>query len=245
MPSTFDEQLSEREEQTTGTPSGVAAFVDTFTDRMAEENGVSSKILTIPNVISFCRLLLIPVFLVLLIKGYDIAASFVFAFAALSDCIDGYIARTTNSVSKLGQILDPAVDRLLMISGAAGLIVVGRLPIWIVVIVLVRDLVLLCGGAYLLRKWSVRVPVIFAGKVVTTLLFFGFALLLINWPKVPGLGVTALSWLPGFTAGTFSLGIWFVYAGLVLGVFTTLYYIIKAIHGWIEAKERKTETATV
>ena len=245
MPTTFDDMLSEREEQTTGTPSGVAAFVDTFTDRMAEEDGVSSKILTVPNIISFCRLLLIPIFLVLLIKGHDVAASLVFAFAALSDSIDGYIARTTNSVSKLGQILDPAVDRLLMVSGAAGLIVVGRLPIWIVVLVLVRDLVLLCGGAYLLRKWSVRVPVIFAGKVVTTFLFAGFALLLINWPKVAGLGWTTLSWLPGFTAAPCSFGIWLVYAGLFMGIFTTLYYIIKALRGWKDARERMTETATV
>ena len=243
MPSAFDETKSKRDHAETGTPSGVAAFVDTFTDRMADEEGVSSRILTVPNVISFCRLLLIPVFLYLLIHDCNLAAACVFAFAALSDSIDGYIARTTHSISKLGQILDPAVDRLLMVSGAVGLIVVGRLPVWVVILVLVRDLVLLCGGAWLLRRWSVRIPVIFAGKVVTTFLFTGFALLLVNWPQVPGLGITELAWLPGFTQASCSAGIWFVYAGLVLGIFTTSYYVIHSIHALRDAKDQQAREA--
>ena len=227
MGSDFD-KLSEAEHTNSEGHEGVKAIVDTFTDRMGDEDGVSSKILTVPNIISFCRLLLIPIFLILLLKGHDVAAALVFAFAALSDCIDGFIARKTHAVSKLGQILDPFVDRLLMASGAIGLIVVGRLPIWMVVLVLLRDAVLLVGGTWLLKEKGIRVPVIFAGKVATTFLFSGFAFLLINWPIVNGLGVTTAAWLPGFTAATCSVGIWFVYAGLLLGIFTTSYYVIKS-----------------
>ncbi|MBR2789702.1 MAG: CDP-alcohol phosphatidyltransferase family protein, partial [Eggerthellaceae bacterium] len=156
----------------------------------------------------------------------------------LTDCVDGYIARATHSVSRLGQILDPAVDRLLMISGAIGLILVGRLPLWIFLLVIFRDAVLLVGGAWLLRTWQVRVPVVYAGKVVTTLLFSGFAFLLINWPIVAGLGWTSLSRLPGFNALPCSVGIWLVYLGLVMGVFTTSYYVIKSVIGLREAKAR-------
>ncbi|MEQ3362198.1 CDP-alcohol phosphatidyltransferase family protein [Raoultibacter massiliensis] len=195
----------------------------------AAEEPVSNKILTVPNVISAIRLCMIPVFLVLLIEGYDILATFIFALAAGTDWIDGQIARRTHTVSKLGQLLDPAVDRLLMISGVLGLLLVGRLPLWIIVVVLLRDGLLLVGGAILLSKYRIRVAVIYAGKVTTTLLFVGFAGLLLNWPLIAGLNVIDVSWLPGFNGVDVSWGIWFVYAGLVLGIITTGYYIAAAL----------------
>lgn len=190
---------------------------------------VSNRIFTVPNVISAIRLCMIPVFLVLLTEGYDILATFVFALAAGTDWIDGQIARRTHTVSKLGQLLDPAVDRLLMISGVLGLLMVGRLPLWIIVVVLARDLLLLVGGAFLLSRYKVRVPVIYAGKVATTLLFVGFAGLLLNWPLIGGFGIVDVAWLPGMNGEPVSWGIWFVYAGLVLGLATTIYYIGAAV----------------
>lgn len=186
----------------------------------------SNRIFTVPNLISVIRLCLIPVYFALLFNGFDILATFIFALAAGTDWVDGQIARRTNSVSKVGQLLDPAVDRILMISGVIGLFVVGRLPLWIIIVVLVRDLFLLIGGAYTLKRYQVRVPVIFPGKVATALLFIGFAGLLLNWPLLPGLGLTDVSWLPGFGVQACSWGIWFVYAGLLLALITTIYYIV-------------------
>lgn len=191
---------------------------------------VSNKIFTIPNLISAIRLCLVPIFLVLLFQGYDIMATFLYALAAGTDWIDGQIARRTSSVSKLGQLLDPAVDRILMISGVVGLFLVGRLPLWIILVVLIRDLGLLVGGAVLLKRYKVRVAVIYPGKVATTLLFVGFAGLLLNWPQLPGLNTVAVDWLPGFGAAACSWGIWFVYAGLVLALATTAYYLFAAWH---------------
>ncbi len=188
----------------------------------------SNKILTIPNVISFARLCLVPVFLLLLFDGHNLAAAIVFAVAAGSDFIDGQIARRTNSVSKLGQLLDPAVDRILMISGVVGLCVVDRVPLWTVILIVARDLYLLYGGTVLTFKYHTRVPVVFAGKFATTLLFVGFALLLINAPQVAGLGLITTPLLPGFGADPWSLGIWFVYAGMLISVFTTAHYIYSA-----------------
>lgn len=189
---------------------------------------VSDRIFTVPNLISFIRLCLVPVFLVLLLNGYDIMATFLYALAAGTDWIDGQIARRTNTVSRLGQLLDPAVDRILMIAGVCGLFLVGRLPLWIILVVLLRDLLLLVGGAVLLKRFHVRVAVIFPGKVATTFLFVGFAGLLLNWPLVPGLGLTDAAWLPGLNTLPCSWGIWFVYAGLVLALITTAYYIVVA-----------------
>lgn len=187
---------------------------------------VTNRIFTIPNVISFIRLCMVPVYMVLLLNGYDLLATFMFALAAGTDWIDGQLARRTNCVSKLGQLLDPAVDRILMSCGVIGLMLVGRLPIWIVVVVLGRDLMLLVGGAYLLKRYHERVAVIYPGKVATTFLFVGFAGLLLNMPLIGGLGWFEASWLPGFGSEACSWGIWFVYAGLLFGLFTTLYYVL-------------------
>ena len=189
---------------------------------------VSDKILTIPNVVSFVRLCLVPLYLVLLFDGRNVAAAIVFGIAAGSDFIDGQIARRTNSVSKLGQLLDPAVDRVLMISGVLGVCAVGRVPLWAVVFIVARDLYLLYGGVVLTFKYHRRVPVIFAGKVATTLLFVGFGFLLLNMPQVTGLAILETSLLPGFNASQVSIGIWFVYAGLFISLFTTAHYIYSA-----------------
>ena len=185
---------------------------------------VTDKVVTVPNVISVLRLCLVPLFLVFLLKGHDVAATVTFAVAAATDCVDGQIARRTNQVSKLGQLLDPTVDRALMISGVLGLFVVGRLPLWVIVVVCVRDLCLLLGGFVLLQKWKIRIPVVYPGKFATTFLFIGFTGLLLNMPLLPGLGLVDVTWLPGLGAAACSWGIWFVYAGLVLSVSTAFYY---------------------
>ena len=89
----------------------------------------SDKIFTIANVISFIRLLLIPVFAVLLSDGHNIYAFLVFLIASASDGLDGAIARATNTCSKLGKILDPIADRLMIITIAICLCALGRLPL--------------------------------------------------------------------------------------------------------------------
>lgn len=206
-----------------------------------EEYEVSNKIFTLPNLLSFIRLCMIPAFLILLLNGYNLIATIVFAIAASTDWIDGQVARRTNSVSKLGQLLDPFVDRFLMISGVVGLLLVGRLPVWIVLVVVLRDVFMLAGGSYLLTRWKVRVPVIYAGKVATTLLYIGFAGVLLNMPLFEGLGLVSVSWLPGFSYDVYSWGFWFVYAGLIMLIGTTTYYIIKGVQGMKVAQRSEQE----
>lgn len=202
----------------------------------ANVDEASNRIFTVPNLISAIRLCLVPIFFVLLINDYNLFATFLFALAASTDWVDGQIARRTHQVSKLGQLLDPAVDRILMISGVLGLYLVGRLPLWIILVVIIRDLLLLFGGTYLLKRWKKRVAVIYPGKVATTLLFVGFAALLLNFPILQGLGVVDATWLPGLSSDPYSWGIWFVYMGLILALCTTAYYIIAALGKIREAK---------
>lgn len=206
---------------------------------MGNAEEVSNRIFTWPNLISFIRLCMVPTYLILLLDGHDFAATFLFALAASTDFLDGQIARRTHTVSRLGQVLDPAVDRILMIAGVAGLLLVGRLPLWIVLVVLLRDAFLLGGGAYLLSRWKKRVPVMYLGKVATTCLFVGFVGLLLNFPLIAGLGVCDAAWLPGFNGEVVSWGIWFVYLGLALALITTGIYVHRGVTALKEAQAER------
>lgn len=210
----------------------------------SKEYEASDKIFTIPNLLSTIRLCMIPVFLWLLFNDCNLPATIVFAVAASTDWVDGQVARRTNSVSKLGQLLDPFVDRLLMISGVLGLFLVGRLPLWIIVFVVARDLIMLAGGSYLISRWRVRVPVIYLGKIATTCLYVGFAGILLDAPLLEGLGIVDATWLPGLCSGAYSWGFWFAYVGLALCVITTTYYIAKGIIGMREAMKLEKEGAS-
>ncbi|MCI8367531.1 MAG: CDP-alcohol phosphatidyltransferase family protein [Eggerthellaceae bacterium] len=190
---------------------------------------VSDKIFTIPNVISFIRLCMVPVFFVLLLNDQNIAAAIVFGVAAATDFLDGQIARRTHCVTKLGQLLDPVVDRALMVAGVLGVFIAGRVPLWIILLIVARDLLVVGGGAWLIFKRGIRIPVIYPGKFATTFLFIGFAALILNMPLIPGLGICDISWLPGFNGDPVCWGIWFIYVGLVLSLGTTVYYIWAAI----------------
>jgi cardiolipin synthase len=95
---------------------------------------------------------------------------------------------------------------------------------------------LLVGGSRLLKEYNIRVPVIYAGKFATTFLFVGLAGLMLNFPQVPGLGICDVSWLPGFNTVSCSWGIWLVYIGLCLGVYTTIYYVVQANKALKKAK---------
>lgn len=200
---------------------------------------ISNAIFTMPNLVSFIRLCMVPVFLILLFNGHNISATIIYALAAITDFLDGQIARRTNSVSRLGKLLDPAVDTILMMVGVLSIVIIGRLPVWIAVVVLVRELLLLCGGAFLLRKYEIHIPVIYPGKFATTFLFIGFVGLMLNYPIMMGLGICDISWLPGFDSAQTSWGIWFVYVGLALQIAVTVYYCIKGINAYMLAKNDK------
>lgn len=194
----------------------------------SDAEDVSDRILTAPNVISFARLCLVPIYLCLLFTGHDIWAVTIFAVAAATDFVDGQMARRTHSVSKLGKILDPAVDTILMMTGVLGTCIIGRCPVWIAVLIIARELFFLIAGGILLKRCDIRVAVVYPGKFATTFLFIGFAALLLNYPYVHGLGLVDIPWLPGFGSTDACWGIWFVYAGLLLQIGVTIYYCIQA-----------------
>lgn len=199
-----------------------------LTKKKNEEYEASDKIFTAPNVVSFIRLLLVPVYLFLLFHDERVWALVIFVVAAASDFIDGQIARRTNQVSKLGKLLDPAVDTVLMFTGVIGVVAVNGLPVWFAVYIIAREAFLLMGGAILLTKFDVRVPVIYPGKFATTFLFAGFAGMFLGAPVLEGLGIMDVSWLPGFSNDAYIVWVWLIYLGIALQIGVTVYYCWKA-----------------
>jgi Phosphatidylglycerophosphate synthase len=98
--------------------------------------------LTIPNALSIMRLLLVPVFLVLLLQEQNLLALLVLIVASASDWFDGFLARKLNQVTKLGARLDPAADRLYIFATLIGLAVNDNIPIWLAIVVIARDVML-------------------------------------------------------------------------------------------------------
>lgn len=144
------------------------------------------EVWTVANVITVLRLLLIPFFFSVVLSDRehaDLLAFALFAGAALTDWIDGMIARRTGTVTTVGKIIDPLVDRLLLAAGVVGLYLIGRVDFWLVGVLVARDAYLL-WGAYRLERHGQRMPVTRIGKITTAVLLTGFSLLILGWPTV-------------------------------------------------------------
>jgi len=140
---------------------------------------VTDQVLTLPNVLSFLRLVGVPVFLWLILTGQDGWALVVLTASGISDYLDGKIARHYGLVSRIGQLLDPLADRLYIVSTLFGLAYRGVIPWWLVGILVARELF---GTALLLvvrRYGYVGLPVHFIGKAATFNLLYAFPFLLL------------------------------------------------------------------
>lgn len=143
-------------------------------------NQVSTRIFTVPNVLSFVRLALVPVFLVLVIVGEDVLALLVLVISSVTDFLDGVLARRLNQVSRLGQLLDPAADRLFIFATLIGLAIRGIVPWWLVTIIVGRDVLLLALGIVLANFGYGPLPVHHLGKIATFCLFYALPILMIG-----------------------------------------------------------------
>ena len=148
---------------------------------VGEQGEVSTRVFTIPNIISFVRLLTIPVFLWLVWRGgYDITALVVLIAAVSTDFVDGLVARKLGQVSKLGQLLDPLADRLFIAAAVVALAMREVVPVWLVVIVVLRDVLLGVGALFLSRYGAGILPVKWMGKWATFALLASLPLFLLG-----------------------------------------------------------------
>lgn len=171
---------------------------------------------TIPNAIGFARLLGIPVFLVLALSstdGEDTLAAILFAVIGWADYLDGFTARLTGQYSRLGALLDPIIDRLLVVSGMVVCWQFSLLPRWAILLVVARELFMLAISRYGLRH--------------------GLELQ-INW--LGRLGVAPTMGAPFFAMiGLHWVALIMLYCGLALALSATVQYVHR---GLAQARER-------
>lgn len=153
--------------------------------------------MTTASKITLARVALIPVFMVVLLLGWNWAALVIFAVASLTDFVDGYIARHYNQVSDFGKFLDPLADKLLVTAAMLIFVQWGRMPAWAVMIVLAREfavsglrMVAATGGKVLAAGWS--------GKVKTFSTMVGLCVMMVfsigwlDWAVTAVIVVTTL-----------------------------------------------------
>lgn len=109
----------------------------------------SNRAISIPNILTLLRILLTPLFIILILKHVYAQALLVFALAGISDALDGFIARCFDQRTLLGAYLDPLADKLLLVSSFVCLGVMKVLPAWLAVIVITRDIIIVLGIAIL------------------------------------------------------------------------------------------------
>jgi cardiolipin synthase len=166
------------------------------------------RVLTVPNVLSVVRLVLIGVFLyVLLVTRADGWAVAILMFSGASDWADGKIARLMGQSSKLGALLDPAVDRLYMVAVPVAFGLRGLVPWWIIITLLTRDALLAAALPVLRSRGLTALPVTYVGKAAIFALMSGFPLILLaQWEAVWSRVVLACGW--GFLIWGLGMYLW-------------------------------------
>lgn len=154
----------------------------------------------VPNALAFIRLLLAPVMFFLLVNRessflihihytwLDFMAAFIFVVASATDFFDGYIARTFNQVTVLGQILDPLADKMLTLAGFLGLMMLDRAPAWAIFLIITREL-FITGLRVSAVSQGLDIAASWMGKVKTVVQMIAIGFLLMQWP-----GATLLLW---------------------------------------------------
>jgi len=196
------------------------------------EPAETDRILTIPNVISFLRIALIPVFVALILDRDTTRAGLVlFVIVVATDWVDGALARATGQVSDLGKVLDPVADRLAIAAGLIALVIVDAFPLWAALLILIRDVAVLIAGLVLLSKRRTRIDVRYIGKVATFALMTSIAL--ISWGNLGYLLAPA----------TLVIGWAFYAAGIVEYYVATVLYVGDFRRAWRGTPDRSADPA--
>ena len=151
--------------------------------------------MTTASKVTVARILLIPVFMVMALSGYQLVALFLFVLAGATDWVDGYIARKYNQISNFGKFMDPLADKLLVTAALLIFVQWGRMPAWVLMVILTREFIVsglrmmaAANGTVIAAGWS--------GKVKTVVTFLGIILMLTtfhDWTVVDGLTVDTVA----------------------------------------------------
>ncbi|MGO1383924.1 MAG: CDP-alcohol phosphatidyltransferase family protein [Arachnia sp.] len=149
--------------------------------------------MTLPNVLSFIRLLAVGVFGWLILEGQDVAAVILLAASGATDWLDGFLARRLKQRTALGAKLDPVADRLYILMAIIALTVRGMMPWWLLVILVARDVMLVLLMPSLRRSGILALPVNLVGKAATMCLLLALPLILLA--ATPMVELSFVGWI--------------------------------------------------
>jgi cardiolipin synthase len=176
-------------------------------------HGRDDRIVTLPNAITVVRLLCVPVFVWLLTDDQGLEAAALLAVLGITDWVDGWIARHFDQGSKLGKVIDPVADRVLLIVAGVALVVQGSVPLLVGILVLLRELVVSVATLALAAAGARRIDVQWAGKAGTLAIMVSFPLFL---------------WADSITSGhdlVLGCAWFFAVVGLAFGYYAAARYI--------------------
>lgn len=183
----------------------------------------------VPNILSICRLLLIPVIVISVVTNNYLLAIIVFTISSLTDIVDGYIARNFDAVTNVGKLLDPLADKLTQLSMIASLVWTNVISGWILTVLLTKEFIMIAGASFLYGK-SVVVYSKWYGKLATVLLYLSIMVSLL----FKQFNVTSAIWI------NISTSLYII--TLAMTVFALLLYC-KALHnkGFIDKSDLNKE----
>lgn len=186
----------------------------------------------VPNILTVIRLLIIPIIVNQIFLGNYLEAFIFFTVSAITDVLDGFIARKFNLISNFGKLIDPLADKLTQVSVLTSLVILKIIPIWILVIVVLKELIMVIGASFLYGK-DVVVYSKWYGKLATILFYLAIVISLI----------TKQFELPAFL-GTIDLVIYSI--AVAVTVFSLVMYI-KCLYqdGFINKEDLNKETQKV
>jgi CDP-diacylglycerol--glycerol-3-phosphate 3-phosphatidyltransferase len=159
----------------------------------------------IPTIITLSRILLIPVF-ILIATSDPLPGALVFAIASATDLLDGYLARRQKQITKLGILLDPLADKLLVISALIMLVDMGMVPAWIAIIIILREF-LVTGLRIVALSRNIMIPAESGGKIKTVAQVSSILLLLVDRSSIgidlynPGIILLLIAMVIGVVSG--------------------------------------------
>ena len=185
------------------------------------------KIINLPNAITLCRLCIIPVLFFLLLspdQTWSLVIAALFILASFTDLLDGYVARRYEIVTTMGKFLDPIADKLVINTAMVLMIPIGRIPAWVVAIIIIRDF-FVDGIRTIATSEGIVIQASWLGKQKTLCQVFAVSALMIHYPF---LGADA------HTVGTVLM-----FLALVLSIHSGLDYFLKFLKYVIRADKGK------
>jgi CDP-diacylglycerol--glycerol-3-phosphate 3-phosphatidyltransferase len=207
-------------------------------ERLARRRSIKEDAVNLPNLLTMGRIVIIPLVLWLIDRGTPkdcLIAAIVYSLAAITDLLDGYLARRMGVVSVLGKFLDPLADKLLVIASLVWMVPMGRVPEWAVVLLIGRE-ISITGLRSIASSEGVVIAAGDSGKSKTALQMVGILCLIIGFPYHLSLGFVDLG-----QVDLVYIGRWLIYVSLVFSVTSAVEYV-SLFAAAVEAKDRRRQT---